>query len=220
MVKQGKFAQVNQMKRQKNVARRQLDHNSKTIMNDKIAEFLTVRYHLMNQKQPVWVIQETMLRFLNILIDQFGTQTIWNLEDGLEQSFKTIGNQVPWQFYYILSLQKTNFMKFLKREVPAVPLKDRLIMVNVSLQTFDEIVTQHLALNWFAAQYRNQPEKLQQLQAAHISDLQKSFLNEEGVAWKSVEVLYLNQAIASDKSSLDSQTRKWIAALKQIEINL
>ncbi|WP_243133491.1 hypothetical protein [Weissella koreensis] len=111
-------------------------------------------------------------------------------------------------------------MKFLKREVPAVPLKDRLIMVNVSLQTFDEIVTQHLALNWFAAQYRNQPEKLQQLQAAQISDLQKSFLNEEGVAWKSVEVLYLNQAIASDKSSLDSQTRKWIAALKQIEINL
>lgn len=219
MVKQGKFAQVSQMKRQKNLLKHQTAQNSKVISNDKTAEFLTVRYHLSSQKKGAWVIQETMLRFLNILIDQFGKQTVWDLATGLEQSLKVIGNQVPWQFYYVLSLQKNKFIKFLKREVPAVPLENRIIMVEISAQVFDEIIAQHLALNWFVTHYRNQPEKLQQLQKEQINELKRSFLDEKEVAWQAVEVLYSNQAIADDVDSNDLQTHKWITALQQIEIN-
>ncbi|QIL51236.1 hypothetical protein G7084_08045 [Weissella coleopterorum] len=219
MVKQGKFAQVQQVKHQKNHVKCQLVKNGQLIAPNQIAEFLTVRYHLTNQQKTTPVVAETMLRFLNILIDQFGTQTIWSLESGLEQSLKIIGNQVPWQFYYVLSLQKQTLIKFLKREGPAVPLEHRLIVTDLETAVFDQILARHLALNWFAEQYRADPEKLKQVQLMQINQLQKSFIQKEGLDWKSIQVLYLEQVVVGDMDSVDSQTHSWIGALQKIKIN-
>ncbi|MFL1696173.1 hypothetical protein ACJQWY_05175 [Weissella kandleri] len=219
MVKQGQFAQVKRTQNQKPAKIRQMKtRNDHQLADDQIPEFLQVRYHLTQSQRQVPVVQETMQRFLNVFLSQRPQTGNWDLTEMLPATLTKLG-VLPWQFFYVLDLEWPKMERFLVKEVPALPIANVQRVIPLTADQFSALLGRFLARNWFAQQFRNQPERLQQVTVAQLTALENSILLKAEVAWQQVNVLYLTMPDAGDIEDVDNAAHTWITNLKQIKID-
>lgn len=217
MVKQGKFAQVKRTKNQKSAKIRQMKtRNDQQLADDQVTEFLQVRYHLTQSQRQVPVVEETMQRFLNIFLAQRPQTGNWDLAEMLPATLDELG-VLPWQFFYVLDLEWLKLERFLAKEVPALPTVQVQRVMPLNAGQFSVLLGRFLARNWFAQQFKNQPERLQQVTVAQLTALENSILLKSVVDWQQVKVLYLTVPDASGMEDVDTATHTWITNLKQIK---
>ncbi|MCM0582098.1 hypothetical protein H9L19_04170 [Weissella diestrammenae] len=219
MVKQGSFAQSSSIKQQKNFRRRQPAKQMNQIDDQQLHDFLLVRYHLTQKHQQAPIVQETMSRFLEMLINEGDNENHWQLQSLVTSLLQRIGNQVPWQFYYILASEWTKFTHFLVKELPSVPLARRKTIDTLSTDQFQMILKQHLAINWFMGQYAQQPERLGQVTRAQIDALEQGMSTPVNqIDWQRVQSLYSTVPLIEPQNGEDVAGLKWWQTLRQIKV--
>ncbi|MDR3241237.1 MAG: hypothetical protein LBT37_03580 [Lactobacillaceae bacterium] len=218
MVKQGSFARTAKTKRVRSIKQKKQTDNSASIDDKQINDYLIVRYHLTQHAKQAPVVEETMLRFFNVFMSQDESENVWRVDVMLPKTLVAIGNQVPWQFYYLVANEWERFAQFLAKEVPAVPLQVKKIVTDLTETQTVEIFAKHLALNWFISQFGADQAKLTQITEAQVQALQESFIAEEKVAWDKVAIVYSQVEKVVVGNETDDKTKQWIADLEKINI--
>jgi hypothetical protein len=216
MVRQGSFAQTSRSKKSHELMNRQVIANNRTITWEDFSDFVIVRYQLtMAQAKPT-VVTETVRRFLAVLLDNLQPERSVNLSEQLEMTLPQIGTQVPWQFYVVLAGEWAQLEKFLKKELPAVPLKQRLIVVQDEIDSAP-IIGQHLALTWFMATYQGDIDRLSRVSDEQVNAMTASFVQSGELNLQNIAMVYSSVPPVS-REGLDDQTKVWFEALEQIVI--
>jgi hypothetical protein len=216
MVRQGQHAGVSAQKKARRFSVKQQGNAGQIVSKTKLTEFVLVRYQLVyGNKKPALVL-ETVRRFLAVLIDAAPQAGVWDLGKIVKLALANTGDQVPWQFYVIIAHEWTTLERFLLKELPAVPLAERIIVSNDSWSMSDVIAAQ-LGAGWFINTYGAGSERLSQVTEQQLTTLTQSFTTEEGVNWQNVKQLYATVAI-NIPQNVDNNTKLWFEQLQHIEV--
>lgn len=120
MPKQGQFARQSQQSKLK-ATKQKVKKQQQTINDEQISDFLVVRYALTLRQRTHPDSQETLQRFIQEVAEHL------RLAQGdfsclLPMIWQKVRGQVPWQFYWQLSLNWPALSLFLHREINALPL--------------------------------------------------------------------------------------------------
>ena len=121
--------------------------------------------------------------------------------------------KTPWQFFWQISDFWPVLQKFLQKEVPAVPLSQRILIRQVLSQTelermLGQALTQKTAAAMLLGQGQAEAAKINQLSGLLMADLyQETHLN-----WQKVRQLLAPFAFSIDEE-LDETTRQWLRDL-------
>ena len=96
-----------------------------------------------------------------------------------------IAIKVPWQFAILLPGQ--NF-RFIKKEVPALPTKQVVRLANQDMN-ITSVIGQQLAVNWYLTRFSG-TSQLATVTNDNIQELAKSFIDQDGISWRNVAVVY------------------------------
>ena len=215
MVKQGQFAGVSSAKRLKNFKQQAKATEAKAITPEKVGEFLLVRYHLTQNTRLAPLMKETMQRVLMTLLDN-ATGTTWSLDKLFVTTLGQIANQVPWQFYALLATEWPRTQKFLNKEVPAVPLNERIIVTD-DVTDVPEKIAQQLAINWFLMMFATMPERLAAVTEQQVADTKQSFLQDGAINWANVATVYSTTPFIMP-DDVDEATKTWLTDLQALAI--
>lgn len=164
MVKQGRFARSSKMKQIKAIRKRMHQPAGRTIHPDEFENFVLVRYGLTLKKRLKGIHKETVQRFLQEMLADTPIDQNWQLTDILGKTLRRIGNKVPFQFYRVITNDWPEIQHFLQREIPAVPLTERIIVSDpVDDTQLQEIVSTALAGNTYSELVDNNPEMLERV---------------------------------------------------------
>ena len=213
MVKQGQFAGVSSAKRLKNF--KQQVKATEAITPEKVGEFLLVRYHLTQNARLAPLMKETMQRVLMTLLDN-ATGTTWSIDKLFVTTLGQIANQVPWQFYALLATEWPRIQKFLNKEVPAVPLNERIIVTD-DVTDVPEKIAQQLAINWFLMMFVTMPERLAAVTEQQVADTKQSFLQDGAINWANVATVYSTTPFIMP-DDVDEATKIWLTDLQALTI--
>ncbi|HJF47491.1 MAG TPA: hypothetical protein K8V48_05895 [Limosilactobacillus oris] len=213
MPKQGQFAKSTRTKQLNSfkVKRRGGDN---TIPTDQLTDFLVVRFALTAKKRVAPTAQETVQRFLielaNRLVEDNG-----NLVQLVPPLLTKLNSQVPWQFYAQLTANWDLLQRFLVKELPAVPLAQRLrVTTQLSTGQLNQLVAEQLAQKGAAATLLGRgplPPAQTQLVA---KQLLAALYRDGQVDWQQVRAL-LAPLLYQPAADLDLPTRQWLTALAQ-----
>ena len=128
MVKQGRFAKSSKLRQIKEIQRAHRKQADRVISETQFNDFLLVRYGLVLKAKMVRTDKETIQRFLIEWVDNAPKDANWSIKNLTTDTLKKINGRVPYQFYRALVRNWSKFQHFLKREVPAVPLKNRILI--------------------------------------------------------------------------------------------
>ena len=213
MPKQGQFAKSTRTKQLNSfkVKRRGGDN---TIPTDQLTDFLVVRFALTAKKRVAPTAQETVQRFLielaNRLVEDNG-----NLVQLVPPLLTKLNSQVPWQFYAQVTANWDLLQRFLVKELPAVPLAQRLrVTTQLSTGQLNQLVAEQLAQKGAAATLLGRgplPPAQTQLVA---KQLLAALYRDGQVDWQQVRAL-LAPLLYQPAADLDLPTRQWLTALAQ-----
>lgn len=212
MPKQGQFAKSTRTKQLNSfkVKRRGGDN---TIPTDQLTDFLVVRFALTAKKRVAPTAQETVQRFLIELADRL-VEDNGNLEL-VPPLLTKLNSQVPWQFYAQLTANWDLLQRFLVKELPAVPLAQRLrVTTQLSTGQLNQLVAEQLAQKGAAATLLGRgplPPAQTQLVA---KQLLAALYRDGQVDWQQVRAL-LAPLPYQPAPDLDLPTRQWLTALAQ-----
>lgn len=211
MPKQGQFAKSSRIKRVNNFKVKQ-HQQGKNIHNEQLVDFLVVRYALTLKKRIAPNAQETVQRFLmeisaKLISDDGDLQAI------IPMLLTSLSARVPWQFYRQVSLEWENLQAFLKKELPAVPLKQRLrVTQTVSITEFNRLVANLLAHKIAAITLIKHSGQQSALQEQTAQLLFASLYQDSQVKWDQVAAL-LAPFDFPVPVELDAGSKKWLTAL-------
>lgn len=211
MPKQGRFAASKRVKQLNNFHQKHQHHESRTIDDDQFADFLLVRFALTTKKKLPTDSQESLQRFLQELTPQLVANN-GAVEESICPLLIQLRTRVPWQFFRQVSDQWDTFQHFLKREVPAVPLKQRLPLTDLLTETAfnsllaDALAEQVVAITTLQAKL---PVTLKKTMAQKMN---ASIFDGQGIDWKKVRVLFAPVQFDVD-SAPDEKTRQWLLDL-------
>lgn len=213
MPKQGQFAKSTRTKQLNSfkVKRRGGDN---TIPTDQLTDFLVVRFALTAKKRVAPTAQETVQRFLIELADRL-VEDNGNLVQLVPPLLTKLNSQVPWQFYAQVTANWDLLQRFLVKELPAVPLAQRLrVTTQLSTGQLNQLVAEQLAQKGAAATLLGRgplPPAQTQLVAKQLL----AVLYRDGqVDWQQVRAL-LAPLPYQPAADLDLPTRQWLTALAQ-----
>ena len=213
MPKQGQFAKSTRTKQLNSfkVKRRGGDN---TIPTDQLTDFLVVRFALTAKKRVAPTAQETVQRFLIELADRL-VEDNGNLVQLVPPLLTKLNSQVPWQFYAQLTANWDLLQRFLVKELPAVPLAQRLrVTTQLSTGQLNQLVAEQLAQKGAAATLLGRgplPPAQTQLVAKQLL----AVLYRDGqIDWQQVRAL-LAPLPYQPAADLDLPTRQWLTALAQ-----
>lgn len=214
MVKQGQFAQVSAFKRSRNIKQNKKLQTNQTISETQLTEFMLVRYFLTKGNKEPEVVRETIQRFLMVWLDngQKLESQKWSVTDLSQQTLTQIGNQVPWQFYAILSHEWPKLVRFLAKELPAIPLENKVIVYQV-LEDLNDMITNQLAVNWFVLTYQEDPKRLARVSEQQIMAMIKSFIQDNQINWQNIKLVYATTRFEIPEDS-DAVTQNWFEQLQ------
>ncbi|WHO85995.1 hypothetical protein [Limosilactobacillus oris] len=213
MPKQGQFAKSTRTKQLNSfkVKRRGGDN---TIPTDQLTDFLVVRFALTAKKRVAPTAQETVQRFLIELADRL-VEDNGNLVQLVPPLLTKLNSQVPWQFYAQLTANWDLLQRFLVKELPAVPLAQRLrVTTQLSTGQLNQLVAEQLAQKGAAATLLGRgplPPAQTQLVA---KQLLAALYRDGQVDWQQVRAL-LAPLPYQPAADLDLPTRQWLTALAQ-----
>ena len=214
MVKQGHYAGVQSNKKQRSLRQRQTKSVVGEIDRQDVSEFVQGRY-VLTQRGTSELVDETMQRFLSEWLSQAETVSgnVWDMKKITQQTLTSIANQVPWQFYAIIVKQWNKLSHFCIKEVPAVPTKTSIKLVQ---QVFDirALVTRQLAINWYLMRF-NTADQLATIKTADVSQLETSFVVDDDIAWQNVAVVYSTTPFTVETN--DAATKNWLAKLDSLQ---
>ncbi|MCT3285677.1 hypothetical protein [Lactiplantibacillus pentosus] len=226
MVKQGRYAGVSKQKRLRQLKQRHQAKEQRAIRPGAVGEFLQVRYHLTQAGQQRPVMRQTMQRFMSRwlanaqdLLDE-DEQTTWSMTALTKQAMQQFNRQLPWQGYALLDQEMPRWTAFLTKEVPAVPLQERISLVEpLTIETWQDCLTEQLAVNTMLAMTHNNRQQLQQVQADQIQSLQTSIQTANGVDWEKVAQLLGPTVTEPDpltSTMMDNKTKQWLKRLNKL----
>ncbi|MCT8395689.1 hypothetical protein D0499_07845 [Weissella soli] len=220
MVRQGQYAKTSQLKRVRQFRQNKPVTADQQIDPTQLEEFLIVRYHLTQNERLTPLVKETMQRFLMVWLGQAPDTGQWDLPSMTAQALAKTAAQVPWQFYALLLGEWEHFQKFLQREIPAVQLAERKVLVGtLSRQEFAELMANQMALNWFLQTFKDNHQMLERIAETQVSEMQKSFLGSDGHGnWANVGSVYATTILSLDHD-VDAATRDWLRELASLQAN-
>lgn len=213
MPKQGQFAKSTRTKQLNsfNVKRR---GGGNTIPTDQLTDFLVVRFALTAKKRVAPAAQETVQRFLIELADCL-VEANGNLVQLVPPLLAKLNSQVPWQFYAQVTANWDLLQRFLVKELPAVPLAQRLrVTAQLSTGQLNQLVAEQLAQKGAAATLLGRgplPPAQTQLVA---KQLLAALYRDGQIDWQQVRAL-LAPLPYQPAPELDLPTRQWLTALAQ-----
>lgn len=212
MVKQGKFASATKQVKLKN-HHQKMTKQQATIKKEQLFDFMMVRFGLTTKKRIAKPDQETVQRFLTSLLTDLEETAVIDLKDLAEKTLERINVMVPWQYYRVIVANWPQLQAFLSRELPAVPLAERLIVkANVSKAAFQALVTRQLAVNSMLLTFNQQPELLKTVSSTQITQLTQAFTEKETIAWDKVAAMFKPFSKQIDAQN-DSATTDWLETL-------
>lgn len=213
MPKQGQFAKSTRTKQLNsfNVKRR---GGGNTIPTDQLTDFLVVRFALTAKKRVAPAAQETVQRFLIELADCL-VEANGNLVQLVPPLLAKLNSQVPWQFYAQVTANWDLLQRFLVKELPAVPLAQRLrVTAQLSTAWLNQLVAEQLAQKGAAATLLGRgPLPLAQTQLVAKQLLAVLYRGGQ-IDWQQVRAL-LAPLPYQPAADLDLPTRQWLTALAQ-----
>lgn len=213
MPKQGQFAKSTRTK-QLNSFKVKRRGGGNTIPTDQLTDFLVVRFALTAKKRVAPTAQETVQRFLIELADRL-VEDNGNLVQLVPPLLTKLNSQVPWQFYAQLTANWDLLQRFLVKELPAVPLAQRLrVTTQLSTGQLNQLVAEQLAQKGAAATLLGRgplPPAQTQLVA---KQLLAALYRDGQVDWQQVRAL-LAPLPYQPAPDLDLPTRQWLTALAQ-----
>ena len=156
-----------------------------------------------------------MQRVLMTLLDN-ATGSTWSLDKLFVTTLGQIANQVPWQFYALLATEWSRTQKFLNKEVPAVPLNERIIVTD-DVTDVPEKIAQQLAINWFLMMFATMPERLAAVTEQQVADTKQSFLQDGAINWANVATVYSTTPFIMP-DDVDEATKTWLTDLQTLTI--
>jgi hypothetical protein len=213
MPKQGHYASARKQVRIKNGGGK-VKRQDRLIDQDQLEDFLLVRYALTIRRQIKVDQRESCQRFLQELAGRLSGGTI-SMESLLNQLLVDMLAQLPWQFLMQVGINWDLLGRFLGRELPAIPLADRLLVVNMpTITQFNELVSTKLAHQIAALTLLNKPTGPEQAtQLAH--GLQATILKDNRVDWSKVRALMAPLGYTMP-SNLDPGTTQWLLDLVKV----
>lgn len=214
MVKQGKFASSTQSMQNKTQRYKVKSGQGKIKVAD-LPEYLMVRYHLTRGKRQTEVVEQTMLRLLDVLIPRLEARA-GNLTTGWTAHLEESAGSVPWQYYKTILAEWPAFVGWLRKELPSVPLEVPLrLQKELEPGQMTELVAQQLAINWWLHQAVGQPERLAGITDDKITSLKDNFMTDGVIDWQIVATIY-STVIFVPNTTFDEATKDWLKALNQL----
>lgn len=212
MVKQGKFASSTRSMRGK-TQRYKATSGQGNINPEDVPEYLMVRYHLTRGKKQSELIEQTILRLLDVLVPDLQANG-GNLSLAVDTHLKQASVSVPWQYYKVVVDEWASLSKWLHKELPAVPLSDKQRLGN-DLEDMVAMVAKQLAINWWLFQLAGNPQRLAELTEDKIDSLINNFIVSETIDWQVVQTIYSTVQFTPD-SEFDTETMTWLNNLSKM----
>lgn len=213
MPKQGQFAKSTRTK-QLNSFKVKRRGGGNTIPTDQLTDFLVVRFALTAKKRVTPAAQETVQRFLIELADRL-VEANGDLVQLVPPLLTKLNSQVPWQFYAQVTANWDLLQRFLVKELPAVPLDQRLrVTAQLSTGQLNQLVAEQLAQKGAAATLLGRGQ-LPPAQTQLVAKQLLAALYRDGqVDWQQVRAL-LAPLPYQPAPDLGLPTRQWLTALAQ-----
>lgn len=209
MVKQGQYAKTSKHVHQRDNFKVKRQSQDRLIDSEQVADFLLVRYALTTKQSLPKELRETNQRFLQELTP--GILANGEVKPALQSVIVNASSRVPWQFWAQVSLAWPLMKKFLKREVPAIPLTSRVYLKD--FPTSSEV--NHLLALEFAHQAAaltllkgHQGHQSQQL----AQQLVEQFEQDGQLKWLAIQALLAPFPFPIDQA-LDEATLSWLRQL-------
>lgn len=213
MVKQGRFAKSSKLRQIKEIQKARRQKAERTINDKQFSQFVFVRYGLTMKTQMVGTDKETMQRFLIEWVAHAPAAGVWSVKQLATATLKAINVRAPYQFYRAVVRNWSKFQRFLKREIPAVPLKNRLILADfLTTEAFEQLVARQLAANVLMATLGNNPQLMQQVNLKQVGELAQNLMVGERIDWQKVRVAFQPLPFDIDTAP-DTPTRNWLGHL-------
>ncbi|MFR0610202.1 hypothetical protein ACLUWI_07005 [Limosilactobacillus mucosae] len=211
MPKQGQFAKSFRPKKLNDFKVKR--HSQGAVIDEtQMTDFLTIRFALTIKKKLPIVQRESAQRLLQEIASRLRNQD-GRLTDLMAELIVELNAKTPWQFFWQISDFWPVLQKFLQKEVPAVPLSQRiLIKQTLSQAELERLLGQALAKKTAAAmllgQDQAETEKINQLAVMMMADLyEETHLN-----WQKVRQLLAPFKFSID-NELDETTKQWLRDL-------
>lgn len=212
MVKQGKFASTTkQMQGQTN--RYKAMSGQGKINAEEVSEYLMVRYHLTRGKKQSTLIENTLIRVLDVLVPTIQANS-GALDESLAEHLKSVSMTVPWQYYKVMNDEWAPLQRWLKKELPAVPLTETL-RVTTEVEPVDELIAQQLAINWWLNQSQGNTQRLAAVTEEKITSLVETFTPNGKLDWQIVQTIY-STIVFNANATLDVETQNWLKELSEL----
>ena len=213
MPKQGKVAKASRQVRIKNGGGK-VKRQGRLIDPDQLENFLLVRYALTARRHINPRERESCQRFLqevasrlnggNVVMDQFSARLVGDLL-----------SQLPWQFFMQVANNWPTLRQFLGRELPAVPLRDRLRVASLPTEAeFNELLVAKLARQIAALTLLNKANSADQREMLATAMQQTLYQNGQ-ISWAQVRVLYAPLGYTVPEN-VDDGTRQWLLDLVKV----
>ena len=214
MPKQGQFARSSRQKMIKEFRHRQ-QRSSRNISPNMANNFLLVRFILTSGKQLSAVDRESCQRFLQELMPRL-LENHFHMESAVQEVLKYVNSRAPWQFYYQLSSNWAVLDHFMRRELPVIPLEQKIIVKDpIGQQTLDQCIVNILARQITTITLMNKTTDAA-VQQALTTKMKATITNADGINWGTVQALLQPFHFPID-SSLDEGSQKWLEEISQIK---
>ncbi|KRL92634.1 hypothetical protein [Limosilactobacillus equigenerosi] len=210
MPKVGQRGQSSRQVKIKNPKQR-IKRQRATIAPGQVRDFLVVRYGLTLKQHIQPVHQPTIQRWVQAVSEQL-VNTNGDLLASYQQVINDVYGRVPWQFYWVLSQYWDEVQQFWQREVPAVPLEERLLVHGqAELPKLWATLARRFADTLAVAMTLNMPTV-----ATHqlSPQLLSSLWQDDQIQWTQVRQLWspLQGTFTSD----DPVTESWLLQLSEL----
>lgn len=211
MPKQGHFAKSTR-RQQLNNFKVKRQNMTGTISEDDFTDYLLVRFALTAKKRVPQPARETVQRLLieiadNLLANQGDLTAL------VPQLFQDINHRAPWQFYLQVLPEWELIQDFLKKEVPAVPLKQRCYITReISTDALTQLVGQLMAQKAAAVTLLKTPQAGSALQQQTAQLLLPTLYHDNQLDWVKVRALLAPFPFQVDEH-LDAASRDWLTKL-------
>jgi hypothetical protein len=215
MPKQGHFAKSSRVKQVNNfkVKRHQ---QGQAIATDQLTDFLVVRYALTIKRRVPVAAQETIQRLLIEVSDRL-LKADGDLQKILPALLTDINSRVPWQFFKQVVEEWATLQRFLQKELPAVPLQQRLrITATVSTTELSKRVAELMATRAAVITFLNQPQLAKTMTAQTARRLLPTIYHDNQLDWEKVRALLAPFSFKLD-DQLDAGTKEWLLALSKLK---
>ena len=210
MPKQGHFAKSTRLK-QLNQFKVKKHAQGQAIDDQQFIDYVLVRFALTTKRKLSELAGETAQRLIMEICAELnpGNNDLSNI---VSNKLAELQSRVPWQFYQQVLTNWEQVQHFLQREVPAVPLRARVLLSSpLSEQALEQLIAELIARQTTAAMFLNRPVN-EQIKKQTAERLLKVIITQGQVDWTKIAALWAPFDF-EPADNLDEGTKKWLHQL-------